>query len=104
MGATTLGSATLPPTPPDHLQKRPGVCALCPLLHEPSSPTEAGDGFVNLLRLKLSLKGYVHEYVNHTQKEYARGDVHENRAECLFSLLKPYLRVGDVSQVLIPDQ
>ena len=28
-----------------------------------------------------------------TQKEYARGDVHENRAECLFSLLKPYLRV-----------
>jgi len=23
----------------------------------------------------------VHEYVNHTQKEYARGDVHENRAE-----------------------
>ncbi len=27
------------------------------------------------------------------QKEYARGEVHENRAECLFSLLKPYLRV-----------
>jgi len=27
-----------------------------------------------------------------TKKEYARGDVHENRAECLFSLLKPYLR------------
>ena len=40
-----------------------------------------------------ALKGYVHEFVNHTQKEYARGDVHENRAECLFSLLKPYLRV-----------
>src|SRR5262249_56992879 len=40
-----------------------------------------------------ALKGYVHEYVNHTKKEYARGDVHENRAECLFSLLKPYLRV-----------
>src|SRR6266702_2446393 len=38
-------------------------------------------------------KGYGHEFVNHTQKEYARGDVHENRAECLFSLLKPYLRV-----------
>ena len=38
-------------------------------------------------------KGYMHEFVNHTQKEYARGDVHENRAECLFSLLKPYLRV-----------
>src|SRR5437763_6336658 len=40
-----------------------------------------------------AIKGYVHEFVNHTQKEYARGDVHENRAECLFSLLKPYLRV-----------
>src|SRR4030095_16380828 len=40
-----------------------------------------------------ALTGYRHEYVNHTQKVYARGDVHENRAECLFSLLKPYLRV-----------
>jgi hypothetical protein len=35
----------------------------------------------------------VHAFVNHTKKEYARGEVHENRAECLFSLLKPYLRV-----------
>jgi hypothetical protein len=40
-----------------------------------------------------ALKGYMHEFVNHTQKESARGDVHENRAECLCSLLKPYLRV-----------
>jgi hypothetical protein len=40
-----------------------------------------------------ALKGYLHAYVNHTQKEYARGAVHENRAECLFSWLKPYLRV-----------
>jgi ISXO2-like transposase domain len=40
-----------------------------------------------------ALKGYVHEFVNHTRKEYARGDVHENRAECLFSLLKPSVRV-----------
>src|ERR671930_615561 len=32
-----------------------------------------------------ALRGYRHEYVNHTQKEYVRGDVHENRAECLFS-------------------
>jgi transposase-like protein len=40
-----------------------------------------------------ALQGYVHEFVNHTQKEYARGEIHENRAECLFSLLKPYLRV-----------
>jgi transposase-like protein len=40
-----------------------------------------------------ALKGYLHAFVNHTQKEYVRGEVHENRAECLFSLLKPYLRV-----------
>ena len=40
-----------------------------------------------------ALTGYVQAFVNHTKKEYARGDVHENRAECLFSLLKPYLRV-----------
>ena len=40
-----------------------------------------------------ALKGYAHDFVNLTKKEYARGDVHENRAECLFSLLKPYLRV-----------
>ena len=40
-----------------------------------------------------ALKGYLHEYVSHTQKEYARGEVHENQAEGLFSLLKPYLRV-----------
>ena len=40
-----------------------------------------------------ALTGYTHESGNHTQKEYARGDVHEHRAECLFALLKPYLRV-----------
>jgi transposase len=40
-----------------------------------------------------AVKGYIHAFVNHTQKEYARGDMHENRAECLFSLLKLYLRV-----------
>ena len=39
------------------------------------------------------MTGYTHESVNHTKKEYARGDVHEHRAECLFSLRKPYLRV-----------
>jgi hypothetical protein len=41
--------------------------------------------------------------VNHTQKEDARGDVHENRAECLFSLLKSYLRVfRGVSKTNLP--
>jgi hypothetical protein len=50
-----------------------------------------------------ALKGYVHEFVNHTQKEYARGNVHENRVECLFSLLKPYLRVfRGVSKLTLP--
>ena len=50
-----------------------------------------------------ALTGYLHEYVNHTKKEYARGDVHENRAECLFSLLKPYLRVfRGISKMHLP--
>ena len=40
-----------------------------------------------------AVTGYVHEYVHQTKKAYARGDVHENRADCLFSLRKPYLRV-----------
>jgi hypothetical protein len=40
-----------------------------------------------------ALTGSAHDFVNHTKTEYARGDVHENRAECLFSLLQPYLRV-----------
>ena len=39
-----------------------------------------------------AVKGYVHAFVNHTKKEYAREDVHENRAECLFPY-SPYLRV-----------
>jgi len=48
-------------------------------------------------------KGYGHAYVKHTKKEYARGEVQENRAECLFSLLKPYLRVlRGVSKCTLP--
>jgi hypothetical protein len=50
-----------------------------------------------------ALQGYAHAFVNHTKKEYVRGDVHENRAECLFSLLKPYLRVfRGVSKLNLP--
>jgi transposase len=50
-----------------------------------------------------ALQGYVHEFVNHTQKEYARGEIHDNRAECLFSLLKPYLRVfRGISKTSLP--
>jgi ISXO2-like transposase domain len=40
-----------------------------------------------------ALQGYVHAFVNHTQTGYARSDVHTNRAEGLFSWLKPYRRV-----------
>src|SRR5262249_33053196 len=35
-----------------------------------------------------ALTGYLHEYVNHTKKEYARGDVHENRAELWFDRIR----------------
>ena len=38
-----------------------------------------------------ALTGYTHDSVNHSQKEYARGSVHENRAENCFSLLRPFL-------------
>jgi hypothetical protein len=40
-----------------------------------------------------ALQGYGHAFVNHTKKEYACGDGHANRAACLFSFLKPSLRV-----------
>src|SRR5215471_10968807 len=50
------------------------------------------------------ITGYAHDSVNHTQKEYARGDVHEHRAECLFSLLKSYVRVfRGISKTNLPD-
>jgi transposase-like protein len=49
------------------------------------------------------ITGYEHDSVNHTKKEYARGDMHENRAERLFSLLKSYLRVfRGVSKTNLP--
>jgi transposase-like protein len=40
-----------------------------------------------------ALVGYTHDSVNHSQKEYARGDVHENRAENCFSLLRVFLAI-----------
>ena len=50
-----------------------------------------------------ALQGFLHEFVNHTQKKYTRGDVPENRAECLFSLLKLYLRVfRGISKMNLP--
>jgi len=49
--------------------------------------------YTDSARSYRALTGYVHAFVYHPQQEYARGEVHENRAECLFSLLKPYLQV-----------
>lgn len=40
-----------------------------------------------------ALVGYIHDSVNHSQKEYARDEVHQNRAENAFSLLRPFLAV-----------
>jgi hypothetical protein len=34
-----------------------------------------------------ALQGYMPEVVNHTQKAYARGEVHAHRAACLCSFL-----------------
>jgi ISXO2 transposase-like protein len=49
------------------------------------------------------ITGYEHDAVHHTKKEYARGDVHEHRAECLFSLLKSYVRAfRGVSKTNLP--
>lgn len=40
----------------------------------------------------LSQMGFIHKSVNHSQKEYVKEhNVHENRAENIFSLFKPFL-------------
>ena len=46
-----------------------------------------------------ALVGYKHDSVNHSLKEYARDEVHENRAENCFSLLRPFLAGSGVCQV-----
>jgi transposase-like protein len=52
----------------------------------------------------LSQMGFIHKNVNHSKKEYVKpGNVHENRAENVFSLLKPFLLVfRGVSKRLLP--
>src|SRR4029450_12174212 len=57
------------------------------------NPVECGKLYTDSASIYRLIMGYEHDSVNHTKKEYARGDVHENRAECLFSLLELYLRV-----------
>jgi transposase-like protein len=39
----------------------------------------------------LGEEGYMHETVNHSQREYARGDIHINHDEPIVSLFKPWL-------------
>jgi len=47
--------------------------------------------------------GYDHDSVNHKRGEYARGEVHINGAEGLWSLLRHHLRVHrGVSKVYLP--
>lgn len=51
----------------------------------------------------LSSLGFFHESVNHSQGEWVRGEVHENRAEMIWSLLKFYLwTFRGVSKALLP--
>lgn len=51
----------------------------------------------------LSRAGYVHRSVNHLAGEYARGCIHCNTAEAIWSLLRPYLRTfRGVSKVYLP--
>lgn len=47
--------------------------------------------------------GYHHESVNHSKGEYVRGEVHENRAETIWSLFLPWLATfRGVSQDNLP--
>jgi len=40
------------------------------------------------------LEGYEHHKLDrYSKKEYARGEIHINTAECVFSLIKPWLRM-----------
>lgn len=51
----------------------------------------------------LSEVGFLHESVNHTQGEWVRGEVHENGAEGIFSLVRPSLAAfRGVSKELLP--
>lgn len=51
----------------------------------------------------LQRVGYHHQRVNHSQGEYARGEVHVNTVEGLWSLLRDHLRVHrGVSKLYLP--
>ena len=48
---------------------------------------------VSLYEKKLTNRPLKNQQTNIVSIRYVRGDVHENRAACLLSLLKPYLRI-----------
>lgn len=51
----------------------------------------------------LQRVGYHHQRVNHSQAEYARGEVHVNTVEGLWSLLRDHLRIHrGVSKLYLP--
>jgi transposase-like protein len=51
----------------------------------------------------LKRSGYLHETVNHSRKEYARGKAHVNGVEGLWSLVRSYLRpYRGLSKVYLP--
>jgi transposase-like protein len=51
----------------------------------------------------LQRVGYQHQRVNHSQGEYARGEVHVNTVEGLWSLLRDHLRIHrGVSKLYLP--
>jgi hypothetical protein len=59
--------------------------------------------YTDLASSDRALTGYVHAFVNPTKREYARGDVHEHWAECLFSWLNPYLQMfRGISKMSLP--
>jgi len=51
----------------------------------------------------LSQEGFNHQSVNHSEGEYARGEVHCNTAEGIFSLLRQFIRnYRGVSKIYLP--
>ncbi len=51
----------------------------------------------------LGSSGYLHESVNHSAGEYARGDVHINTQEGTWSLFRPFIEAGrGVSKERLP--
>jgi hypothetical protein len=57
-------------------------------------------GRLSMIRLKLysiilslSRLGYKHEYVNHSEREWVRGEYHINNCENRASILRPWLSI-----------